>query len=391
VADPRTFSSPSAIRWDVRCAIWLFTLVAACGFEVRVPIRGDGPQHDLGPVPDSDGIAPFVRAIDVVDGGVIGGPHAGFPLLVALSEPWLRDTSAGGAVAHPMGFDLHFSNDAAGLDPLEHEIEVYRGATGDLVAWVRLPMLSSTTVLYLHYGDPAITTSQENIAAVWAGEFAAVWHLGDGADAAGHTSGASVVGAVAAPGKVGDALRFGASDYLDAGSSTAIDDVFAGGGTAEGWFYATGWGEAAYGRLFDKGHSAGWSLGVNNVGPLASIYFLHGAGIQGRWDTAASSIALDRWTHVAVVYNQDTSTSDATWYVDGVAIGTTRSQTPSGLVTSDAAAPLYLGNRPSLDRAFDGLLDELRLSTTPRSAGWIDTTVRNQRDPSAFYVLGPEQ
>jgi hypothetical protein len=38
-----------------------------------------------------------------------------------------------------------------------------------------------------------------------------------------------------------------------------------------------------------------------------------------------------------------------------------------------------------------GTLDELRIATTTRSAGWIATEYANQNSPSTFYAVGAEQ
>jgi biopolymer transport protein ExbB len=337
---------------------------------------------------------PFARAIDVTGAGVTGGPHESFPLLVALEEPWLRHTSAGGRVEHLAGFDIRFSQDPAGDVPLDHEIEGYQGDTGELIAWVRIPMLAADTVLYLHYGDDTITASQENTAGVWSGGFAAVWHMDEAlADSAGLNGVATNSGSEPAIGWIGEGRRFdGTADFVDTGSAQAIDNVFAGGGTAEGWLYATGWGESSYGRLFDKGHQSGWSMGVSNNAPASSLFFVRGAtSSYGHWNTPVQSLSLDRWTYVAVVYDQGSTSNDAVMYIDGEAVEVTRVVSPGGSIQNDASATLYLGNRPALDRTFDGTLDELRLSAVPRSAGWIATTFRNQSDPSAFYTVGPER
>ena len=46
------------------------------------------------------------------------------------------------------------------------------------------------------------------------------------------------------------------------------------------------------------------------------------------------------------------------------------------------------GNTPC---ALNGTLDEIRLATVERSAGWIATEHANQSAPQTFYAVGPEQ
>ena len=58
------------------------------------------------------------------------------------------------------GDDIVFTdNDGIKLD---HEIESYDSATGHLVAWVNLPLLSTSTdtVIYLYYGNDAVDNQQ---------------------------------------------------------------------------------------------------------------------------------------------------------------------------------------------------------------------------------------
>ena len=78
------------------------------------------------------------------------------------------------------------------------------------------------------------------------------------------------------------------------------------------------------------------------------------------------------------------------FYLDGALASSSTVDTPGGTMLSDAAIDLRAGNRAALDLTFDGKLDELRLSTTSRSAGWITTQYKNQTEPAAFVIVGPE-
>jgi len=375
---------------------WLaLSLLGACGFAPSLSHDaspgGADDAHDARDAPPPGMTSP-VRMIDLDDAKITGGPHADFPLFVSISATWLRDTGHGGDVARADGFDIYFSADQAGTVRLAHEVELYASDTGTLTAWVKIPSLVPQSVLYVHYGDPAITTSQENTAQVWSGGYALVMHLEAAADATGATTTFSATNVGAGAGKLDRAMTFdGSSSSIDAGSATAVDDIFAGGGTAEGWFHATSYGEAAFGRLFDKGQENGWGLYVSNVGGVGTqtLAFRHGAASSsiGSWFTPDSSVTLGAWHHAAVVYDQDAAANIPAMYVDGVALAASQFDNPTNPMDSDAAANLTIGNRTSLDRTFDGLLDELRLSSVSRSPDWIATQYRNQNDPTAFYTI----
>jgi hypothetical protein len=331
--------------------------------------------------------------LDIDDARVIGGPHTDFPVLVSITAPWLRTVANGGSVVRAEGFDIHFSSDQGGTTQLAHEIERYAADTGTLIAWVKLPTLAADSVLYLHYGDPALTTDPQNVHAVWSGGYEAVLHLGAIADSVGKNTQLSSATSGAAVGAIDTALAFdGAENNLDIGSAAAIDNLFAAGGTAGAWFFAETWGEQLHGRIFDKGHVSGWSLWVNNDERAASVGFLHGTttGGWGYWNTAANTVSLNAWHHVAVVFNKASSANDPVFYVDGSLVTSALLDAPNAGMVSDASQGLRSGNSPGLDRAFDGVLDELRLSSVGRSAGWIATEAKNQAEPAMFFAIGPE-
>jgi len=386
---------------------WVVLVFGACQFTPgSLGVTGGGTEERTvisGAGAVIPGVAAWVvggsvggmfRMPDVVEATVGDGAHADFPLLVSISGTWLRDVANGGDVSRADGFDIHFAADSAGTVRLSHEVESYAPVTGDLLAWVKVPSLASSTVLYLHYGDPTITTSQESVAAVWSGGYELVTHLGALTDATGKTSVFSATSVAAAPGRIDDGRDFnGTSDQVDAGSAAAIDNVFAAGGTAEGWFFATGYGEGGFGRLFDKGHTNGWSMAINNSNAVETLAFVYGASTSfGEWNGPSNAVALNAWHHAAVVFTASSSASDPLMYIDGLPLtGISELVAPSGTMSSDAAFDLVMGNRQATDRTFDGLLDELRLSRVVRSPAWLLTQYRNQLDPAAFITVGPPQ
>lgn len=361
----------------------ILVMLVGCGFSAGVPGtpgqgQPDAPIGSPGDTPPGDTtptMTPTVRRIEIGAGKVSGGPHASFPVLV----------TAAITSAHPSGFDIYFSEDAAGTQRLAHEIERYQ--PDELVAWVKVPSLSAATTFYLHYGDTAIATSQEDRTAVWSASYAAVWHLSTLADATGTNPGQSA-GATTAGGKIASAHAF-SNDVIDAGSNGSIDNLFAGGGTIEAWFLATSWGGSGLGRIVDKGPSSTvFSMcdGNQQAALLFGRTFTNGAG---NWCTGANTLALNAWTHVAVVYDEGSAGNVPTFYIDGAPAPIGLTSSPSGSASSEASAALTIGDRSSGGRAFAGRLDEVRLSTTTRSAAWIATSYDNQRDPAAFCVVSP--
>jgi hypothetical protein len=128
-------------------------------------------------------------------------------LLVRETQLWLRSAANGGQVESEQGFDLRFEAEADGTK-LDHELERYDPATGELVAWVRLPgwRLAEPFELALYHGRPGLPASEANPAGTWRG-YLAVWDTRTGADRSGQGRDLQPVN-VAADGLIAGCGRF---------------------------------------------------------------------------------------------------------------------------------------------------------------------------------------
>ena len=129
-----------------------------------------------------------LRKSVTVDSTQVTADLTGFPVLVSVTD---ADLAAG---ARADGFDIVFT-DTDETTKLAHEIERYNAATGELIAWVKVPNLTGSTdkVLYMYYGN-ASSADQQNASAVWDANFASVHHLKE-APASGSSGTVSRVGA----------------------------------------------------------------------------------------------------------------------------------------------------------------------------------------------------
>ena len=80
--------------------------------------------------------------------------------------------------AQASGNDILFTA-ADGTTKLNHEMELYNSASGQLLAWVQVPVLSPGTVIYMYYGN-ATAGAQQNQHGVWDTSFSMVQHLPNG-------------------------------------------------------------------------------------------------------------------------------------------------------------------------------------------------------------------
>jgi hypothetical protein len=318
------------------------------------------------------------------------GTLTDFPVLVVIRDPGLR------ASATQDGNEIAFvAND--GRSALAQELEQHDPATGDLVAWVRIPSLSlvASTTIFLTVGhrtpaDPPAAS------AVWDESFAAIWHMTE--DPAGsapqlensttHANDLSTDGAStrirSVEGRVGHGLDFpGGADAEHARRATSptlelTGDQF----TLEAWVLAEpgGWDADHDAGLISKGPSTNgerYHLGVNSDGSVNVRRF---SGTLIRLDTAGGEVPEGDWTYVAGTY--DGSALRA--FVNGVQAGALDA---SGVLDVPGSG-LRVGARWD-ERRYSGWLDEVRISHVARSAEWLEVTYLSISDPAEFVTLGP--
>lgn len=309
-----------------------------------------------------------------------------FPVLVDMTDGDLA------AKAQDSGNDIVFT-DYDG-SKLNHEIELFNGTSGRLTAWVRVPSVSSTTdtILYMYYGNAAVG-SQQNRTGVWNSDYVMVQHLketsGTHSDSTLNNNNAAPYNGVVqgTAGQIDGADSFdGSDDYLKCTSGSTIDNVNP--LTYECWVNLDTYGGAAVGRFFDKGRFRLFYAAADSVGYLQNF-----TSNTGQWKTS-SALTTGQWHHVAVTYDDSSTSNNPKIYVDGVSQSVSYYSgltIPSGTATSDAANDLIVGNRLTLDRGLDGLMDEVRISKTERTAAWISSSYSNQRNPSGFVEVGSEE
>jgi len=198
------------------------------------------------------------------------------------------------------------------------------------------------------------------------------WKLDDGAgttaiDSEGGHDGTLTNGPVWVAGQLGGALDFdGSNDYVDLTSDAELDDVFDGGATVAMWIYPRSWGKSDNGRILDKasqvsGDRDGWMIALRGETP--AVQFAQGfTGVRGFWRSQEGTVALDTWTHVAVVYDASSVANDAEIYLNGVSQSPLVEIAPTGSIATDAGIALRMGNyAQDTSRTFDGIIDDVRI------------------------------
>lgn len=300
-----------------------------------------------------------------------------FPVLISLQN----DTDLE-AIAQASGDDIRFTT-ADGVTLLDHEVERYD--TGTLVAWVRMPtLLDVDTTIYMYFGN-ATATAPTTTAAVWDAGYAGVWHMNDPNDASDATGngldGAPVERPDGAVAQIGGGFDFnGNNDGLEV-PQVDVGDAF----TISVWINR----EDNTNRDMllcnsDAGYDAdGFRFMIDNASTKGVLKLESGNDSQGNAGISVATVPFSVWKHVAIVVDRPSGLT--TMYLDGADITPGNNAIRTDFETN---AALAIGKTRDDGVYAEMLMDEMRLSTVPRSAAWLLTSYRNQRDPGAFHTVG---
>ncbi len=329
-----------------------------------------------------------------------------------------------------VGNDLRFT-DPDGTTLLSYEIEKWEDAGTSLI-WVKVPTLDATTsdfifMYYKHTGTPVgFGADAPN---VWTDNYRAVWHMSQTPAAFGtpildslgtyHLSTLGLIGASnfsLLSAFIGDGLNFdGTSDYLQ---NPTVGDLPS-SGSFEGWFkldavfgttsttsqvlmekYLNGSNEMAIMLVAGSG-SGGDYTGSNSSSMDGKLGFKVKSSGNSRyvWGTTSSWLA-NTWYYFTCIFDATNLTGNNNKvYVNAVDQSTSPSSSPSGnsslnWAVSESTVGFHIGGKRKMGstsaRYFDGVIDEVKISTTQRSASWINAQRRSMLD-SDFATYGSAQ
>ena len=344
-----------------------------------------------------------------INSSQVEGDLDNFPVLISLSGDWLN-TMPSGHVGQIDGGDIVFT-DAGNTTKLDHEIENYNGETGNLVAWVKIPFLSSTTdtIIQMRYGNETCE-NQWNTAAVWDDHFKMVQHLqekviDEGAatnahlDSTANSNHGNQHGNNDASGKIDKGQYFNTSlltdDYITCGYDQSLDFKGVGNSfTIEAWINT--YSEASNGGIVGRwdNYSRGYQYVLKFRDNFDRIKFQIFDIYDSDIETAESemfSIQRNHWYHVVGV--ADAGTLQV--YLNGNPSGYTDTYGTIADIGTDIGLDIGISKRGTyVEEEFNGTIDEVRISDIARDGAWIKTSYNNQCNnqgaPSKFYCLGDE-
>jgi len=295
------------------------------------------------------------------------------------------------------GDDLLFTA-ADGTTQLSHEIESYDSSTGELWVHVKLPSVSSSsdTTLYLYYGN-STASDQQAPADVWTNGYAGVWHLNEDSEPITDSTANGLDGTRADDSQpVATQISNGQRFDADGSDSIIVPDDPALNITEEltlsFWAQNKGasGGKNKYPRIVGKEQTqtdnGGYGIFVEDSGSNNTVGLRTGNADDVR---VGKTVTYDDAPHLFTATYVNGGTSK--FFFDGEQTNT-ESYNKSIPITNE---PLTIGSGKDVTdsndpRPFNGLVDEVRISSTPRSNEWVSTTYQNQQNPQSFHALGNE-
>lgn len=317
----------------------------------------------------------FVRPV-TIDHTKVPSTQTDFAFPVFGVYPYLKTVSNGGNVQNSSGFDIKFTSDAAGTTNLSWEMESYNPVSGSILAWVKVPSVSSAidTVIYLQYGNPSYVTFQGNVAGTWSNSFLSVWHMNQIITASGQTVTDSVgsfnmtsvgtwTSAQQTPGKLGGCLQclFANGNYLTY-SNIALTTSY----TISGWINITDATNASHflGNSAD-GQDQNWFAG----------FFRQFGGVSDEVASTTISV-INTWTHYAITRNG----VNMVVYLNGVNSGTS--------TNGNSLRVFNQMGRQLTNLTSNIQYSKVRTASTDRSQNYITAEYNSQFNPATFHSIG---
>jgi len=260
--------------------------------------------------------------------------------------------------------------------------------TGELYVKAASIASTSATTFYVYYGNTSASgyasTSPYGAQAVWTNGYAGVWHMRDtqttaiGDSTRGNYIGIKASGG-AAPTQVASPVGYAQScdggDYINFGDVLDFGTSFA---TIETWFKQNAAGGSNANILYNKENAYEASAG----GGSHTYAWLP----NWNWFGTGFTTSVGVWYHGAVTYDK----VNQTMYKNGVQVF---QRAQAGDIGSNAEQLRFCarGGFGVAGSFFTGEIDEVRFSTTSRSAAWLKASSDTSSSTGAFFATSTHE
>jgi hypothetical protein len=416
--------SPATLAVNGTCTINVTFTPTAVGVRsatVTIMDNGSGSSQTVGL--SGTGTAPVwpngysYQATFIVAGGKVPSAQSNFPVLISGTYADFKTAGNGGKIVNictqtvgnntiPVPCDLIFTSDAGGSVRLNWEFESYNAATGAVIVWVRVPTLTSGTVVYAWYGNAAVSMLQATPAATWNSNFMAVYHLKENPagtapqmnDSTANFNHATTNGGMPAgsqvAGEIGGSLNFsGGSYYLTLANANNFSLEYTDSWSVSCWVKPASTPTAFYlGKQTNIAPVRGWGL-RQDAASASNLKFgfsiaNNGGSAQALGQTSAS-FPTGSWYHVVATYSGNGTVAGMNLYVNGAAQTVKAALDNLGATTIVNAAAPQISGRNGANYMSTAVQDECRVYArgVVLSPDWIATEYNNQSNPGAFFTV----
>jgi len=270
---------------------------------------------------------------------------------------------------------------------LNHEIEFFNGLTGEIVAWINVTELSSSsdTKIWMYYNNND-SSCQQNPSDVWDDNFVLVQHLNETSKTTGsyndhldsthnNNNGETFNGVnMNIAGRLDGGDEFGgdnSNDYIAINDDSTLDitDEI----SISIWLYLYDYSNTP--DLVTKGpYDQSYGTWVRASGTVRFA-------VNGNSITSASSLNTGTWYYLT--FTRDSSTNGRKIFINGLE-NASDTLTTAFNTNND---PLYISTD---SYEIGGIIDEVRISNIARTSGWIRTCYNNMNVPDVFFITGNE-
>lgn len=265
-------------------------------------------------------------------------------------------------------------------EELDYELEYWNPYEKEADFWVKIPQLEpeKSTIIYLLYGDK-ITKKIPPSTKVWTENYPLVWHMGETTSMINSSSNNNY-GTITTP--VTEVGFFSMANFfsgipshitIENSKEIKFDNNF----TIQGWVKTS----HNNGTIITNTNSTGyfgWTMRIDNDGK-AVFYYLGPQGQNVNPIISNKTVTDNTWHSISLTIDTD----NFNLYVDGKLDNSMPISTDP---VWDDNMFIYIGaSRPDHSQNYawyEGLIDEIRLSSIARSEDWIKTEYELASDPS---------
>ena len=337
-----------------------------------------------------------------IQSGMVPATQANFPLLVCPNGTNgcnLTVAALAGEFTSSSCFDAVFTASPAGLNtdaklPFELVPGSCTSASGIAEWWVSPSSVTAGMTIYMYVGNPSQTTNPGWPTAgssPWDGNFQGVWHLPNGSSlnlndsTANANNGTGSGSPTAAAGYVDGAmgLASASTQYADMGNSSTLNPAAV---TVSAWVKGTSFPNAYNGVVTRMSDPGGYQLLVKSSGALA-IYMHNGGGYCDYDGTGSHTLSAGTWYYLSATFN---ASLGLVGYINAAVDGSNNITGGAGLPSGNADHNLIGDIYGTLGDDFNGIIDEVRISSLARSATWVALEYNTMVSQAAFWsITGP--